>query len=1420
MADGTLINAGSGTIELSSDGTVTLGGLLTTNSTIDAVKIVSGGAVNDGGDSHIDIEANSPGARVTIVANNGIGNGNPLDTRINLLAATVSNSGDLLINEGDGLELARIDQQGSGAITIAAQGTITIVAGTGGVSSTFGAVQLDANGKSSDLIVNEIIVTQGGDIDLFADRNVGLSASGDISTSDGDLTVRADDQAGDNGGSILMSDGAFANVGSGQISMSADGDIILGGLLTTNGTASAVKISSTSGGILDGGDAHFEIDANVPGSVVSLSAASGIGNGNPLEVRMYEVVATNSTAGDIQLVESDSLRIASIGQQGPGSVDISVSGTAEILAAASGVSSTVGAISIRTIGIGADLIVAAPVTTTLGDINLSAGRHVIINGLGDLSSSAGDVSLMADTAAGDNGGMVAMADQALIDAGTGIIRIVADGDVSLGGLLTLNATASAVTILSNNGAILDAGDAHVDVVANSIGSVVTLAAKLGIGNGNPLETNINTLVARNSHSGAIQINELSSIELGRFDQQGSGAIEIIANGSVRVIDQVSATSGSINLTANGTNADVMVQEKIASSSGQIVLSADRNVVFAMVGGVTTSSGDVTVRADDAVGNQAGNVRMADGALIDAGSGKILVEADGSIFLGGLRTTNATSAALVVSSSNGAILDGGDTHVDIVANAVGSLVTLTARDGIGLRNPLEIQVHELTASVTGVGGIFVSELDSLIVRQFSTFDGDIGLVAGGNVFAQSVDAGGNGDIALIAGNAILVGNLVASNDEILLRAVGEIDDISASSMVTARRLSIDAGSSVHLHDTHVSFVEGMVGGNTLLQSFQPLNATANRVGQNILDVLNQNLPSGVSFTSNYISGESQSQIINRFSFVESFGNEYALYIVNTGDLTIGNLSATGAQPHIYIETKGQADLSLSGVVAVQSTTDAQGGAVLIAGGKMAINGGELVTSTITPAANQAINSVDLNFRVFNGGQGPLGAFDPKATTPQFLSTHVVLFDTGAENGESHVRQRISTQFGSAGERGFVAIARYADGQAQLFDALGEVDLANSLFRGVADRDPSASIAAFPQSSNAAGVFTRATPLSTDFLSTYQWLPTTIVMRRSTDFFLFEDGGQVDLTSQSSKVSDVISLGDKISLPLIQDPKLVEAPRPIAYHSTELPLSPMQVPTSDVELKIVIEREPEVFIYRVAFHDRNKDGQAEQGELPSFEEILREGPQSVTDSSESDADLRPEIRPGTRLGERIPVKVSSGSFPTAEDIDAWKRELQSDPQRPSGVYTIIEKDVNQKETVLDVFPIRDWPDPNSVEAGTSVTPRIEPQPNIDPRPANARSQSDAPDASPAHAQPVGPKPTDGAWLETQASDSNYALSSADAGYASIICGAWWLINSTESSTKGIAKSAPMGSFSGTNRVAFNRIGRKIRRIGQLLSDQGKS
>lgn len=77
--------------------------------------------MSDGGDIEIDLVANSGG--VTIVAKEGFGQQNRLETMIDRLVASVTDSGAIQIHDADGLELRSLFTV-DGRISVEAGGTI------------------------------------------------------------------------------------------------------------------------------------------------------------------------------------------------------------------------------------------------------------------------------------------------------------------------------------------------------------------------------------------------------------------------------------------------------------------------------------------------------------------------------------------------------------------------------------------------------------------------------------------------------------------------------------------------------------------------------------------------------------------------------------------------------------------------------------------------------------------------------------------------------------------------------------------------------------------------------------------------------------------------------------------------------------------------------------------------------------------------------------------------------------------------------------------------------------------------------------------------------------------------------------------------------------------------------------------------
>ena len=97
MADGTLFNAGSGQIDVNGQGNVQIGELLTTNSGVLAVEITTtDGGVLDADAGGIDVTA---AGRLVDLAQNGVGAGNELETRLASLDVRNTASGNIELFE-------------------------------------------------------------------------------------------------------------------------------------------------------------------------------------------------------------------------------------------------------------------------------------------------------------------------------------------------------------------------------------------------------------------------------------------------------------------------------------------------------------------------------------------------------------------------------------------------------------------------------------------------------------------------------------------------------------------------------------------------------------------------------------------------------------------------------------------------------------------------------------------------------------------------------------------------------------------------------------------------------------------------------------------------------------------------------------------------------------------------------------------------------------------------------------------------------------------------------------------------------------------------------------------------------------------------------------------------------------------------
>lgn len=208
----------------------------------------------------------------------------------------------------------------------------------------------------------------------------------------------------------------------------------------------------------------------------------------------------------------------------------------------------------------------------------------------------------------------------------------------------------------------------------------------------------------------------------------------------------------------------------------LTLRADDGINFSTSGRLTTNA--LMTLIADADGNGSGGIFMADGAVINAVTQTIDLDATENITLGLL----TTSGAVTVDSSSGAILDGDlNNGLDVIAQTA----ILQAAQGIGVGNPLETQVAYLEAA-GHAGGIWIANQGNLVLGEISALDG---------VSAQ-------GTIVISTAGAMTVKENVTSGQNLTLRTLdssnaGEDLTAIAGVTLTGQNVTLQAGDNLWL-----------------------------------------------------------------------------------------------------------------------------------------------------------------------------------------------------------------------------------------------------------------------------------------------------------------------------------------------------------------------------------------------------------------------------------------------------------------------------------------------------------------------------------------------------------------------------------------------------------------------------------------------
>ena len=1022
-------NTAGGTILAGSTNT----GTLTVVSALGA--ITQTGALNVGSTSSFTTSANDVSITLGTTTNAFVGNvtvssqgttGNvTIDNGTTALGVQGTANGNLALTSGQAItDSASLTVSGTTtATTDVADKSITLdqLASTGDVS-------LNSSGTTGNAVVNNTstalglaassiggtlaaetdnsitvkgTVTSKGVTSVSASDDVIFAAAGALASTNGNITITADD---DNtptgtGGAITMADGATINSGTGTITLSADEDVVLGGLTTTNATGAAVAITSDNGSITDGGNTNVDITASTTGAVVTLTAKNAIGTvsgdsvyldpsdtgyaGNPLETAMLTAsITTSAVNSDIAIDNTSSTGLTLTALQ-PGGAANAASAWIRNSAALD-----VSGITINSTNNSADELafIATTGNLTVQDIGTTP-LNVGTAGVLKLEAPSGDVT---ETGANDN--LSVTAQDFILKSGTSetVTLAVTNLDAQITGTgndLVATQTTGDLVLMNLDGSVDKIFTKDISVYADGAASITT-------SNGSQ---NINDGVFANTESLTIAITGV-----------GEGLnISPTTNAYVRAATgiDIDVVNGDVNFgTVDGKSVDM------ATTSGNLTLDINTPTVVRTINfgdddtsDVTTilAEGDVTIRNDGAgdtgaLANFAGTINFKKDSSLTASFNQSGLNT-GTVSLSGAITTDGT---INVEQSRTATIAAQFADMKIKETGVVGGGALTLNPGTG--NDIDVEaggVITVTKSSTLPGSLTIGAAGSPI-NEFNMEGSTSALNVDGSakIYANSVrlvdvviDVDGNGGntdgttasvfyVEATTGNIELAGTIRANADTDTALNQNNVTLVS-----TAGNIVNNSGSVIAIDQVNslTLTANGSIGTSTA-----PVTVNAKVV------TLTSNATTGIP--NIYI--ENNPKVLNN----DSGSSQVTLGAVTTGTL-LGNISYKQTGQNLLISggvtSNGGSILIDPPVdVIVSSDIDAGGGNITLqASNDISFTGGDLISSGAATILVQADSDSDGsgNLTFTNAGTS---AADAKVRTGsgtiQLRGEHISLNDFSA------------------------------------------------------------------------------------------------------------------------------------------------------------------------------------------------------------------------------------------------------------------------------------------------------------------------------------------------------------------------------------------------------------------------------------------
>ncbi len=720
-------------------GAITAGGA--TNANGGAVTLSSQGAVSVSG--LINTSAVARGAGVT---GSGMNAGN-----ITLTGTNRSVSGAITASGGAGLGT---NQAGgaAGVVSITGAGTLS----TGAITASAGAATGTGAGGSAGSIT-----ASGSNAVLGALSTAGPAASnahgGAVSlTTTGTLSAGAITTSG--GAAIAGNAGRNA----GDVTLNAGGAITALGIVTASGSA-GVLTGDRAGG--NGGAVSITGVGGIAAAAMTASGGTAAGTnaagGSAGSITVANSGSGNVTTGALAAQTGNALGTGAGGAAG----FITVSNTAAAGNLTTGTVTTTGGTkghggNVSLSALGALSTGAAGAISTAGGTNISgnAGRNagsVTLSGAG-VSTGTGAITASGTAGVGAN--------QA---GGNGAaVQITSTGAITTGAISS--AGGAGITPLANGG---NAGSITVTNNSATVGAIALGALTTTAGNAFGTGTGGTTGAVLVTNNAAGLGLTTGAITAGGATNANGGAVTLSSQGAVSVsgLINTSAVARGAGVTGSGMNAgNITLTGTNRSVSGAITASGGAGLgtnqaggaagVVSITGAGTLSTGAITASAGAATGTGAGG---SAGSITASGSNAVLgalTTTGGSNGNGGAvsLTSTGTLSAGAITTSGGAAIAGnaGRNAGNVTVNAGGAITALGAITASGSAGN--------GASMAGGNGGAVSLADTgdnVTAGTISTTGGNAGATGnanGGSAGAITVDAGGAVPTVTLTGNLTATG----------------------------------------------------------------------------------------------------------------------------------------------------------------------------------------------------------------------------------------------------------------------------------------------------------------------------------------------------------------------------------------------------------------------------------------------------------------------------------------------------------------------------------------------------------------------------------------------------------------------------------------------------------------------------------------